>query len=178
MHARRGLLDLTALPASLLREKGDGGSVVRETPRDVLVVSCCSLYVSYAKLCAIVQARQDPDSAVRAVRDCNSRKRILINSRKSRMGAAPCGESGWARFARCSLQIARWRGLASYSSNVFCSALHVQVPGSSTSSRIPTGQKYRVVSRTAPPYGFIILLIPRHLFPFLGAISRFPVSHA
>jgi len=92
MHARRDLLDLTALPASLLREKGDGGSVVRETPRDVLVVSCCSLYVSYAKLCAIVQARQDPDSTVRAVQDCNSRKRVLINSRKSRTGAALCGE--------------------------------------------------------------------------------------
>lgn len=55
MHAQRGLLDLTARTLALSRKR-DGG-LAPPTPRNILVVSCCSLYVSHAKLCPIVQAR-------------------------------------------------------------------------------------------------------------------------
>lgn len=39
-----------------LRVPVAGGWCVLTSSRNVLVVSCCSLYVSYAKLCPIVQA--------------------------------------------------------------------------------------------------------------------------
>jgi len=120
----------TCLPVAREGRAGGehGGSAVRETPRNVLVVSCCSLYVSHAKLCAIVQARQDPDSALGAVQDCNSGERVLINSQKSRMEPAPAASlRGWTRFALCSLQIAH-AGVGSHHipRPVFRGDLHVE----------------------------------------------------
>ncbi|KAL0104538.1 hypothetical protein PUN28_017335 [Cardiocondyla obscurior] len=43
-----------SLAFATVTRAGGGGSAL-PTPRNVLVVSCCSLYVSYAKLCPIVQ---------------------------------------------------------------------------------------------------------------------------